>query len=35
VKEGPYVLIACNAASAIGRIGAGSESPVACVLEHR
>ncbi|GHJ87898.1 hypothetical protein NliqN6_4300 [Naganishia liquefaciens] len=24
VKEGPYVLIACNAASAIGRIGAGT-----------
>ncbi|KAI5451485.1 U4/U6-U5 snRNP complex subunit dib1 [Naganishia albida] len=23
VKEGPYVLIACNAASAIGRVGAG------------
>lgn len=28
IKEGPYVLIACNAASAIGRIGAGSESPL-------
>jgi hypothetical protein len=25
VKEAPYVLIACNAASAIGRIGAGCE----------